>query len=118
MNIMKYIIDEKKTQDMTNEEFAAKLPFSRQRFEQIVKQPDCQFRLVRAMLKALGKDIDIRKPHGSAADIDTPKMLEEMDAANVFFVQQKAIIEGAGLAFYIVNAGASYGVQSDMDLRI
>ena len=107
MNVMDYIMAEKIRQEMTNEEFAKKLPFSRQRYEELVKQKDCQFRIVRTMLNALGKDIDVLTREGGEPPFDKAGFFAQLESTNVFFGKEKAVVETMGLAFYIVPAGAS-----------
>lgn len=118
MNVMEYIVAEQKRQEMTNAEFAERLPFSRQRYEEILKQADCRFLIVRTMLKALGKDIEVRNADGSMPDFDTRKFVDGLDGVNTSYAKVKAIVESAGQAFFIIEGGASDGAPLNEERRI
>ena len=118
MNVMEYIVAEQKRQEMTNAEFADRLPFSRQRYEEILKQADCRFLIVRTMLKALGKDIAIRNADGSMPDFDTRKFVDGLDKVNTSYAKVKAIVENAGQAFFVVEDGASDSAPPCEESRI
>ena len=111
-NIMEYIAEERKLQGITATEFAARLPFSRQRTESLIAAGDAPFKHARLMLNALGKDVDILTKEGNLPDfINTAEDRENLFASiadsRIYFCKLEKIIELMGYTFEIADIQAA-----------
>lgn len=118
MNVMEYIVEERKRQELSSEALAAKLPFTRQRMEEIIKNGDGRFGQVRLILNALGKKVDVRTTDGGKPQFDTEEFMQKIETTGVFFNRERDIIGSAGLAFVIVDGEASDGAPEEKEILL
>lgn len=107
-NIMEYIADERKLQGLTATEYAARLPFTRQRTESLIAAGDAQFKHARLLLNALGKDVNILTEEGSTPSFvnaaeDKERFFTSIVNSKIYFHKLESILELMGYAFEIVD---------------
>lgn len=103
MNIMGYILKERKLQGMSSLEFAEKMPFTRQRAEGIIASGDARFAVVRLMLNAIGKDVGIISTETSDPLDGIEEILDALADSDIFYSKAEKLMESMGLRLFVAE---------------
>lgn len=103
MNIMEYILKERKLQGMSSLEFAEKMPFTRQRAEGIIASGDARFAVVRLMLNAIEKDVGIIGAEARSPLEGIEEILDALADSDIYYSKAEKLMESMGMRLLVVE---------------
>lgn len=103
MTAMEYLKTAIAEEGISQNELASRLKWSRQRIWDMFRRNNPNFVSIRTVLRALDRDIDIRRKDGQELDFDKQKFYQVVEEQEPMFGKMKAILDVMGYELVFVK---------------